>query len=155
MLCRYLDAAIVCAWSCCVCSILHGKSWLIMKLIWIAKADSQQQIINKDKHNAHQHRSTSLVIPHLYGCIARWTSPLCPPLPLCPHPHLAVPDCWSRTTCWDTTWNYWGNLFMRLLIHKSFKNIPYIMWILFFTGLIWLYTHFAIHVTRFLTLFAT
>jgi hypothetical protein len=33
------------------------------------------------------------------------------------------PSCWFGTTCWNTTWNSWVNLFVRLSIQELSKNI--------------------------------
>ena len=76
----------------------------------------------KNKHNANQYQLKSLRISCPYGYTNKWTNHL---LHYCHHPLLVPPhpSCWFGTTCWNTTWNSWVNLFVRLSIQELSKNI--------------------------------
>ena len=126
-----------------------GKSWPIMKLIWITKAYDQPQNHQQNQYNANQLKSKSLGVFHHHGWTIGWTCPLCPPLPHRPYPHSFIPCSWWRRTYWNATWNPWVNLFMRLLIQVLSKNtLCYVD--INFTGLIFNSTPITtIHVTSF------
>ena len=126
-----------------------GKSWPIMKLIWIAKSYDQPQNHQQNQYNANQPKPKSLGVFHHHGWTTRWTSPLCPPLPHRLYPPLSTPHSWWRTTYWNATWNPWVNLFMRLLTQVLSKNpLHYVD--INFTGLIFDSTLITtIHITSF------
>ena len=126
-----------------------GKSWPIMKLIWIANPYDQPQNHQQNKYNANRLKPKSLGVFHHYGWTTRWTNPLCPPLPHRPYPHSFIPCSRWRTTYWNATRNSWGNLFVRLSIQEILQEVLLIMWTIILHDLFDSTLVTTIHVTSF------